>query len=444
MLEEIIKDEVVITPASNQIMFDENGSNYEDLFKRNREYVEKWRFLEGSERKKYKNQQEFLELCGAPDLKAAELIPAKNYYMIKREAQERINKNDQFRLLPIDQIDFENTLIEIAESSENSELIQELYKFRKITTGNSLNAGINSDEAKRIKNCFSQARELFISGKNGSLMVKPLNFFYALTAYTYGVIILNNPLRFRKDMLPGSHGMSYLPQTIQAQFGGDSPRGTFSDLVTSFPTHLVKTPRLEFSTNSIESVTSYYKNRISVSIGSLLSLVPEMRDYYKLALGKSSRCYHLEISAGNDVRSLVWEFHLGDGEEKPSLDAIDTAFPGMPRHEKHGKIVVSVPAVNVSTIKACIYTDIRGQLWFIDNPFFPIILPEIAVHFLITYMFSNIMRYRPDEWGSVLANEVRSDISLLTRHYFSTLERKFLLMVIRCITKYFPFAADRT
>jgi hypothetical protein len=43
-------------------------------------------------------------------------------------------------------------------------------------------------------------------------------------------------------MLPGSHGMAYLPAPIQAQFGGDTARGTFSDLVSSFPTHLVKPP----------------------------------------------------------------------------------------------------------------------------------------------------------------------------------------------------------
>src|SRR5699024_7697452 len=124
-------------------------------------------------------------------------------------------------------LDFEEANLELAESLENVNELRELYKLRKASVGSSSNAGISSDEAGRIKNCFSQGRELFLAGRNGSLMVKPLNFFYALTAYTYGIIILNNALRYRKDMLPGSHGMAYLPATIQAQFGGDCARGTF-------------------------------------------------------------------------------------------------------------------------------------------------------------------------------------------------------------------------
>ncbi|WP_409527557.1 YaaC family protein [Rhizobium sp. B209b/85] len=64
----------------------------------------------------------------------------------------------------------------------------------------------------------------------------------------------------------------------------------------------------------------------------------------------------------------------------------------------------------------------------------------MAVHFLITSTYSNIMRYRPDEWGSVLLNEVSSQISLLTRHYFSSFQRKFFVIVLRSISRYLPYA----
>jgi hypothetical protein len=59
----------------------------------------------------------------------------------------------------------------------SDQALRDLYKIRKASVGNSANAGISAEEASKIKNCFSQGRELFLAGRNGSLMVKPLNFF---------------------------------------------------------------------------------------------------------------------------------------------------------------------------------------------------------------------------------------------------------------------------
>jgi len=234
--------------------------------------------------------------------------------------------------------------------------------------------------------------------------------------------------------------MSYLPTDIQAQFGGDSPRGTFSDLVGAFPTHLIKTVIVSFNIDCSSSIMDYYHTRFDVSIGTLLSMIPEMADYYKLTTGRNSRCFPLQIVSANEPRSLTWEFQIGNGEIRPSSEAFERSFRDFPRSERNGKSIVRVPAAQTSLLKTCLYTDLRGSLWFIENPFHPIILPEIAIHFLITSMFSNIMRYRPDEWGSVLLNEVSSGISLLTRHYFSSFQRKFLLLVLRSVSRYVPYA----
>ncbi|MFB9943052.1 YaaC family protein, partial [Gluconobacter oxydans] len=170
------------------------------------------------------------------------------------------------------------------------------------------------------------------------------------------------------------------------------------------------------------------------------SMIPEMADYYKLTTGSQSRCFPLEISSTNNIRSVTWEFQIGNGETRPSSASIEQAFRGFQVDERHGKTIVTVPAANSSKLNATIYTDLRGKLWFVENPFFPIMLPEISVHFLITSIFSNIMRYRPDEWGSVLLNEVSSNISLLTRHYFSSFQRKFMLLVLRSSSRFIPYA----
>jgi len=439
-LQEIMEDKLVVVAAENQPMF-RTDVDYDQLFEQRKAIQQKWTTLSPDERAKFSSQTDFEIKEGAVDLKASEFVPAKNLSLIRKEVGKRVESQNVLQLLPIDPLDFEDALLELAESLENVADIRGVYRLRKLATGQSENAGISADEAARIKNCFSQGRELYVAGKHGSLMVKPLNFFYALTAYAYGAIILNNPLRYRKDMLPGSHGMSYLPDVVQAQFGGDSPRGTFSDLVTAFPTHLVKTAGIEFNIDCTNTLIQFYKHRYSVSLGTLLSVVPEMKDYYKLTTGRDSRCHALEIVNANDPRSLTWEFHIGDGERRPSLEGIENSFGSFNRSERHGKIVVTVPASQVHTISACIYTDIRGALWYIDNPFFPVVLPEVAVHFLITNTYSNIMRYRPEEWGNVLSNEVSSQLSLLTRHYFSSFQRKFLIVVLRSISRYLPYAS---
>jgi hypothetical protein len=439
MLEEIVTDNLSKVAASNQPVF-ATDIDFESEIKRKKEAVETWRDLPKDEKSKFKDLMAFERSLNIKDLKDPIFIPAKNTSLLLNEVRMRLDREEPLKLLGIEPLDFDDATVELAESLENVNEIRELYRIRKASVGSTSNSGISADEAARLKNCFSQGRELFLAGRNGSLMVKPLNFFYALTAYTYGIIILNNPLRYRKDMLSGSHGMGYLPATIQAQFGGDSPRGTFSDLVGAFPTQLVSKSGISFNIDCAQSVMEFYETRFDVNLGTLLSMIPEMADYYYLTTGKNSRCFPLEIVSGSDPRSLTWEFHIGNGETRPNTESVESSFKGFNLSERHGKTIVSVPASQASSIRALIYTDLRGELWFVENPFFPILLPEVSLHFLITSIFSNIMRYRPDEWGSVLLNNVSSGISLLTRHYFSSFQRKFMLLVLRSISRYVPYA----
>ncbi|QHC34602.1 YaaC family protein [Komagataeibacter xylinus] len=438
MLEEISQDKLKKTSASNQPMFS-TTPDYESLLQEKDSILGKWKTLEKDKQREFGSLRKFEIENGLLDIKDPALLPSKNTYLLHNEIKRRLSREDPLSLLPIEPLDFDDAALELAESLENITEIRELYKIRKASIGNSSNAGISAEEAAKLKNCFNQGRELFLSGRNGSLMVKPLNFFYALTAYTYGVIVLNSPFRYRKDMLPGSHGMAYLPASIQAQFGGDCARGTFSDLVSAFPTHLIKAPGISFNIDCSHSLIAFYENRFDVSLGTLLSMIPEMADYYHLTTGNKSRCFPMEISSTNNIRSVTWEFQIGNGETRPSSASIEQAFNGFNVTERFGKTIVTVPAANSSKLNAIIYTDLRGNLWFVENPFFPVMLPEIAVHFLITSIFSNIMRYRPDEWGSVLLNEVSSNISLLTRHYFSSFQRKFMLVILRASSRFIPY-----
>jgi len=301
MLTELISDDVSRVEASNQPMF-RTDIDYDMELKKRNDIVAEWKRLTADERSKFRSQEEFEKNRGTINLKAEDVIPAKNFSLVSREAKERIASANDFRLLPLDGLDFDDSVLEIAESIENTADIRDLYRLRKKTVAKKPDSGINTGDALRLKNCFTQGRELYLAGKNGSLMVKPLNFFYALTAYSYGIIVLNNPLRYSKRNLPGSHGMAYLPDVIQAQFGGDSPRGTFSDLVTSFPTHIVKTVGHETHIDCVDSLLRFYETKFNVSLGVLISMIPEMADYYKLTTGRNSRCHPLEITNANTPR----------------------------------------------------------------------------------------------------------------------------------------------
>lgn len=441
MLDNILTDTVQTLPAENQPVFNLDF-DFDGEQKRHLLAVEKWKHLSPADRNAHSDKIDlFIKSEGIHDLRDPALIPAKNWSIVQREIEARVREQNILELLPVSELHFEQSLLEIVENIENTEHVRSLYKLRKRTTGSTKNAGITAQEAIRIKNCLRQGRELYLSGKGGSLMVKPLNFFYSLTAYAYAVIILNNPLRYSLDNLPGSHGLNYLPTDAKAQFGGDMPRGTFSDLFTSFPTFTIKNRNLEFIQDNSESLFHFYKNRFTTSTGTLLSMVPEIREYYKLVTGRHSRTYPLEVSLGKAHRSVVWEFQIGDGEIRPSLSEIQKAFDTFTISERFGKVVVEIPASSAHKMKASIYTDAKGDFWYIENPFFPLILPEECVHFILTNAFSNIMRYSPDNWGSILFNEGNSDVSLITRKYLSAFENKFPVLALRSISRFFPYVS---
>ncbi|GAB4057267.1 YaaC family protein [Uliginosibacterium sediminicola] len=441
MIEAILTDAVELTPVTNESPF-ESSIDYAAELKKRDEVTRTWKTLSAEVQAEHENKIEsYIQASGILDLKSPEAYRAKNLFLLRNEVAAHIKSESPFKLLSVEELHFSSSLIELLENAENAEHIRELYKLRKRTTGTTRNAGISVSEAQRLKNCMKQGRELYQSGRAGSLMVKPLNFFYALTAYAYAVVILNNPVRYVLDGLPGSHGLNYLPDQIRAQFGGDIKQGTFSDLFTSFPSSTVRDRRTTIIQDNEASILAFYKTRTSVGTGTLLSMVPEIREYYSLVTGKPSRTFPLEITTVSDPRSVKWELQIGDGETRPATADIDNAFGEFQRGERHGKTIVTIPFTEAHKIRATIYSDIRGRFWYIENPFFPIVLPELCLHFLLTNAFSNIMRYSPDHWGEILLNQVRSDISLITRKYLSAFENKFPVLLLRSLSKFHPYVS---
>jgi len=440
MLKEITSDIFEIQKVENSKQFFNTEIDYDDYRKQQNELTKKWNTLEKSEQEQYKDIKKYFKR-NLPDHKDDELNRARHYSLLKNEVNKRLTEQIQIQLLSINQIHIEQSLLELVENLENDQNIKNLYKIRKLNLGSSKNAGLQNCEAMRLKNCLRQGRELYLSGKVGSLMVKPLNFFYSLTAYAYATTILNNPLRYSIDHLPGSHGIIYQRSDLKIQFGGDVPHGTFSELSCSFPTFQYKDKSIQIIQNNIKTNLEYFNHKISTSIGTLLSMIPEIREYYSLVTEKNSRTHPLLISTKSEPRNIYFEFQIGDGSHMPDKSSIEKSFEGFTISEMYGKTVVKVPTTDAYKISASIYTDSKGMFWYIENPFYPIVLSEFCIHFLLINAFSNIMRYAPDQWGDILYNNVDSKISLITRKYISSLENKIIFLVLRNISEYYPYIA---
>lgn len=440
MLKEITTDKIEIQDIQNSKQFYNTEVDF-DAYKKHKDELEKeWNALGKENQKEFGTIKKFFQ-DKLPPYSDEELNRARHYSLLKNEVDKRISEQINIPLLSVNQLHTEQSLLELLENLENDQNIKNLYRIRKLNIGNTKNAGIQSNEAMRLKNCLRQGRELYLSGKVGSLMVKPLNFFYSLTAYSYAATILNNPLRFSIDHLPGSHGIIYQRTGLKIQFGGDVPHGTFSELACSFPTFLHKDKNIQIVQNNIQTNLEYFNKKISTSIGTLLSMVPEIREYYSLVTGKNGRTHPLLISTKSEPRNVIFEIQIGDGYNMPDKNCIAKAFESFDISEMYGKIIVKVPAIDAHKISASIYTDSKGMFWYIENPFHPINLSEFCIHFLLINAFSNIMRYAPDQWGDILYNNVDSKISLITRKYISSLENKFMFLILRNVSEYYPYVA---
>ncbi len=440
LIGDLLKDDFQSVASKDESLFDETVDYVSDVLLYDQLIID-WKNLPPMDQQVHGGKiANFLQAKNAVDPRRNPLMQrAKNLHLLRSEIKSQIDSNTRNQLLPIEEVNSNDSILQLLENLENTSHIKEIYKHRKLTTGASKNAGINEDQARTLKNSMRQGRELFIAGQTGSLMIKPLVWFYSLTAYAYAVIILNNPIRYNLDTLPGSHGLNYLPTEIKIQFGGATKQGTFSELFASSPIFRTQNASFDFAQSNEHSILAFHSNKITTSCGTLLSMLPEIRDYFGILTKTPSRAHPLEVVPITEGRGIKWEFQIGDGARTPSVNDVNQAFAGFPKTERSGKIIFTVPPTEAHKLKALIYTDTRGRLWYIENPFFPILLPEICIHFLLMNVFSNIMRYRPGTWGEILLNEIDSNLSLLIRRYFSTFETKVPLLLLRNLSKFMPY-----
>lgn len=364
----------------------------------------------------------------------------KNRLLIEDEMNARRNEYSPHLPMLIDIIDSENTLLDIIESNENIDHIKEVYKKIKLKSNTTDKGGLNSAEANNIKYCLRQGRELYLSGKNSGTLVKPLVYFYSITAFAYAVILLNSPFRYKLEDIRNSHGIEHKLDNSCISFGGAIKSGTFSELFYS----LCSTPIMfndgygqasSFYIDRTESLRNFQNGKFDLSLLSIFSMMPEMASVLNLP---TKSVFDTNISMEISKKEIMYKISIGNGNDTIQDTSLDTAFGSHERKISEGRYVVFIPQGNIHSVKASFYTDVYGKTWFIDSPVPVIQLPEICLHFMAMFTLSNIMRYQPQLWGAILANEHDTRISTLVRYYLTLFERKLPFIVLRNTSELFP------
>lgn len=281
-----------------------------------------------------------------------------------------------------------------------------------------------------------QGRIMLDAGMNADMLAKPLIDFYAATAYAYPIIVMNSPMHKSIKTLKGSHGHTYNHEKSSIDFGGEIPNGTFLDMIGAFPVAHIISKNVKLNYPVVESINYIQNHSISLSLTTLLSMIPELNSYYKRFDDKHNLVHKLNIDTEVVNSKIIYNFYIGDGITKINKDRLKSSFNTDPVEDNMTNVVIKIEAENLQNIMPIIYKDIKGSLWYVESPIEGLYIPEICLHFLIISALCNIMRYSPNEWNGILNNKVSPAYSLLIRRYIELFETKFPMLVINHLTNY--------
>lgn len=387
--------------------------------------------LTPEEKTLYKGKDNYFEKQGGFCLTANN----RHYKLLMDEVKKRLESDLKCENLIIDGYLEEYLIQDLLASLENENYIRSLYKQKKMMVASS---GLTVGEATIIMDCIRQGRSLLEAGKRADMLAKPLIDFYAASAYAYAIIVIHSPLHKSLNSLKRSHGHTYNHENKTIDFGGEHPRGTFIDFLASIPVIKIQNKELDLKYSIVESLNVVQNANISFSLLTLLSMVPELNNYYS-NLDKAHKVAH-KLSFDTSIlgKKVVYNFYIGDGMSKPQRDRIERSFKTQSIEELQGGYKISVDSADIEKISPTIYQDIKGDLWYIENPIEGLVLPEICLHFLIISGLCSIMRYSPNDWNNVLNNKISSQYSLLISEYIRLFEKKFPMLVIQYLTNYLP------
>lgn len=458
---EYLKEFFVAIPIKEEGGFFDFDSNHDEYLAKRKTLEENWRNSKEVQQKFQKNFKKYLQdsidESGITDA-------ARKYLLLKQEIDKRHDEYSPAKYTQIGTFESKKTLLEILESYENIDHIQDMYRMRKINTISEKNSGITPEQAKKVRYCLRQGRELYLAGQNGDHVVKPLNYFYSITSFAYAIVLLNNPCRYKLESLSNSHGVEHRLQSGNIAFGGDIQQGTFSELFYAFCSEYItgildNGDIYKITFNRINSLKCFQRNRFIASLNSLFSMVPEMHSLFSFE--NNTQVHNICISSIAHDTNTSYVIKVGNGQENISKDFIG-CFQYKNIKQVDGRLIVNVPISNIENSTLPIYCDIYGRLTSVmptinyanyqnladasanskiivaDCLCKDLQLPEFCLHFLIIFALSNIMRYQPEVWGAILANEHETKFATMIRFYLTIFEQKLPFLALKHTSDYYP------
>lgn len=395
--------------------------------------------LPQTEKGKYKSRDAYVVIQGGPNLTALN----KAYLKLNNEIDSRLKDSSIPERLSIDLLIQQNAVLDLLSSLENENYIKDIYKEKKHRVRN----GLNTADAIELMDCIRQGRSLLDAAIKADMIAKPLIDFYAACAYAYAIIVVHSPLHKSIDSLKGSHGHTYNHATGCIEFGGDLPSGTFLDLLCALQISQICDyhSNISLKYSLMPYIELVQESSIKLSLVTLLSMVPELNEYYTKVDTQNHLVHKLSIDTEIVNSSITYNFYIGNGIDRPSKEKLKAAFnvDDAAIRDNQGAYKVTVSSSIISRITPCIYHDLRGQLWYIESPIEGLVLPELCLHFLIISALCNIMRYSPHNWSNILTNKVSPQYSLLISKYLRLFEIKYPMLVSELITNYVPVIAEK-
>jgi len=297
---------------------------------------------------------------------------------------------------------------------------------------------------KEISACFIQGREYFSRAATSDRVVKPLLLFYGVMSLSRGAILFLSPDK-REDTLNPKHGLS--EKGWRHVFRGTNPDlGELTVVIN-------KTGTLaEFgAATRFRSLLRHYRSTVmaayahkpidqeyQVTLGDIVSRLPELRSHYVRWTPKLNSCTFLEggappsdkviiqipkhqegvVMSEDTIHSIFWscQHRIVEGSSDPNIFLVETPNEAdtTPIHwDRIDDILSGIGRVHLVARFRSGYD-----------------LSKPLATYVLAYFLGMLVRYFPSQWLSLVRNE-RGDVSLPTlMKSVSYIEQQFPQMIL--------------
>jgi hypothetical protein len=278
-------------------------------------------------------------------------------------------------------------------------------------------------KATGLAYCLRNAREYFSTNQTPSLTARILNSYYGFMALIEAKMIAKptseHTLTTIEKATTYGHGIKSISSNSELDSFPDNEKVylTKNGLLKTY-LEFLELPH-NFFNESIYQKNINGNNILNpkmqiylISLDQLFARVAEIRQIYESTASKS--CLNLQFTQHNEDL-IITKTHYQDIEKIAEiLNINDTSSIS----ENNNKIVVPRSSIKIN-LTVHQHAD---QLQFIFQPIFKEIQDKFALHFMLLYHLSIIVRYRPSLWREICEGEYNDYLPLI-RSYIYHIQR---------------------